>query len=68
MITATIAGIAVVTSIATNALSGEWSIEGASNILNFFQLLIVVALIEVSYPSKAEAFLQGFSISLLTAP
>ena len=33
-----------------------------------FQLLVVVGMLEISYPTKVEAFIKGFDFASLNVP
>ena len=66
--TAAVAGTAAAASVASSAASGGSSFDGAWNVINSFQLLIVLGLLEIEYPPKVEAFFQGFSFTMFSVP
>ena len=53
---------------ASSAASGGSSFDGAWSVINSFQLLIVLALLDIEYPPKVEAFFQGFSFTMFAVP
>ena len=62
------AGVAAAASVASSMASGGSSLDGAWNVINSFQLLIIIALLDINYPPKVEAFFQGFSFTMFTMP
>ena len=53
---------------ASSAAPGSPSFDGAWHVINSFQLLIIVALLEIEYPPMVQAFLQSFSFAMFTLP
>ena len=44
------------------------NLESIWSVLNTFQLIIIIALLEIDYPPKVEAFFQGFEFASLNMP
>ena len=67
-ITAAAAGAAVAVSAVSNLAMGSTNFQSIWTILNTFQLVIVIALLDIEYPTKVEAFMQGFELAALSMP
>ena len=59
---------AAAAGVAASFASGSMSLESIWTILNTFQLLIIIALLEIEYSPKLEAFFQGFEFASLNLP
>ena len=48
--------------------SGTTNLQSIWSLLNTFQLVIVIALLDIDYPPKVVAFFQGFMLATLSMP
>ena len=55
-------------AIGANLAAGTSNFQSFWTILNIFQLVIIIALLEIEYPPKVEAFFQGFEMAALSMP
>ena len=61
-------GVAVAAGVAASLVSRSANFESIWTVLNTFQLIIVIALLEIDYPPKVEAFFHGFEFASLNLP
>ena len=62
------AGGAVGVAIGASVLSGAANFQSIWAMLNTFQLVIIIALLDIEYPPKVEGFFQGFEFASLSMP
>ena len=62
------AGAAAAAAFATSLASGGVNLASLWTLLNTFQLLVVVGMLEIKFPPKFEAFVHGFKLASLNLP
>ena len=62
------AGTAAAAAVGASLASGSLNLSSMWTILNTFQLLVVIGMLDGELPTKLEAFIQGFDIASLNVP
>ena len=52
----------------TSIASGSFNLGSLWTILNTFQLLVVVGMLEIEFPTKLKTFIHGFDFASLNVP
>ena len=62
------AGAAAAAAVGTSLAAGSVNLSSVWTILNTFQLLVVVGMLDIALPPKVEAFIHGFDFASLNVP
>ena len=68
MQTQIVAGGVVAASTASGLASGSFNFQSIWTLLNIYQLIVFVGLLDLEYSPKAQEFFEGFRLSLLNIP